>query len=376
MTDQITLTVDGKLYEGWVETEVRRSLGSFANSFNLSYIDRWSDDVLPWPIRSGAECQLKYGEHLLITGFVDVTTFRIQADQWILTAAGRSKTGDLVDCSAIHKTGQWLNKTITEIAKDLCAPYGLDVTIAQPDRTPIQRFTIEEGESVHDALDRLTKNRGYLCHTLADGNVGFFRLDPFVGVIGQVPVEEAIEREYYEDDQDRFSEYRLRSQSYGESDEDGAEITILRKWDAEKDEGVTRHRPLVVVADSSSNLVELRKRATWERNVRAGRSVRVRYTFPGILDERGFAWTPGDQHHVRDLALGVDEDLLLVDAEIQVDERKLQTRLEFTRPESFTLLEWPSDVLNKVTKRGRPLVKKAPVIDQQRGGRTARRGRR
>lgn len=366
-TDQITLTVDGKKYAGWIEASIDRSLGSFAHQFDLQYVDRWTDAVEPWPIRVGSRAQVKYGNHILVTGYVDVGSFKLDARNWSLRAAGRSLSGDLVDCSAIHQSGEWRNKRLIEIARDLVRPYGLTVTITTlvEDRTPIDRFSIEEGESVQDSLDRLCKNRGFLCYTIADGNVALVRFDTFVGVVGRVPVNDAIEREYFEDGQDRFSEYRLRAQTSTES-EAGEAVTVLQKVDTVTDEYVTRHRPKVVVADQSSTPATLKQRAEWERNVRAGRSVHVRYTFPGVLDEHGFPWMPGDLHHVLDDALGVDEEMLVSGARIQTSERSLQTEVEFVRPESFSLLEFPSAILNRVTKRGRPLVKKTPVLRQQR----------
>jgi len=362
---EITLTVDGKRYAGWIDVSVDRSLDRFAHSFKLTYTDRWTDVQEPWPIRVGAACQVCFGNHILVTGFVDVATFTVDAKAWKLTAAGRSKTGDLVDCSAIHKTGAWENKIAKEIASDLLAPFGLQLEMQTPDNEKLPRFAIMEGESVHDALDRLVKNRGFLCHTFADGNVGMLQLASFVGVVGTLPVDEAIDREYSEDIQDRFSEYRLRSQTHGDNDK-GDPVTVTRKVDGTKDPEVKRYRPLVIVADSASDRKQLERRAKWERNVRAGRAIRVSYTMPGVLDERGFPFTPGDHHRVRDDALGVDEELLLVSATVDVSERELTTKIELTRPQAFSLLEWPDEILNPVTKRGRPKAKRRKPIDQQR----------
>src|SRR6185295_17166207 len=226
--EQISLTVDGKLYVSWVEVNIERSLDRFAHSFRLTYIDRWSDHVEPWPIRTGAACQVKFGKHILVTGYVDVATFTVDAKSWTLTAAGRSKTGDLVDCSAIHKGGAWDNKTAKQIAEDLVAPFGLTVAQQTPDPEVLPRFAIMEGESVHDALDRLVKNRGFLCHTLADGNVGMLQLLQFVGDVYHLPVDEAIDRDFSEDMQERFSEYRLRSQTSAVAT-NGDPVTVTRK---------------------------------------------------------------------------------------------------------------------------------------------------
>lgn len=138
-----------------------------------------------------------------------------------------------------------------------------------------------------------------------------------------------------------------------------------RKFDGPAVTGM-RHRPMVIVADSASDRTQLEKRALWEQNVRYGRSVRVRYTMPGVLDPDGFPWAPGKQYHVKDDMLGVEETLLCVRASIRSTKDELDTELELTRPESFSLLEWPDSLLNLVTQRGRPRVKQARIKPQQR----------
>lgn len=365
--DQITLTVAGVLYEGWISASVTRSLDSFAHSFNLEYTDRWADSQAPWPIRVRSACQLKYGNHILVTGFVDCSSFRVDGESWSLSAVGRSRTGQLVDCSAVYKTGVWRNKTMIQIARDLVSAYGLDVAISVPDPTPIRKFSIEEGESVYNALERLTKNRGYLLHTLADGNPSLLQLQRFVGLVGAAPIDDAISREFIEDAQDRFSDYRTMAQSFSESDEDDETITVTRSVEGIVDETVKLHRPLNVVADSASDYASLRKRATWERNIRAGRSEHYSAVFDGVLDENGFTWTPGDHHRVVDAEFGLDAEMVVVEAKINSSNRELTTAVSFARPEAYSLLEYPQSILNVVTKKGRPKVKKSKVPFGQSG---------
>lgn len=362
--EQVSLVVDGAPYVGWIDVEIERSLDRFAHSFDFTYVDRWSDEVEPWPIKAGVPVSVKYGNHVLITGYVSSSRFELDDREWRLRARGRSATGDLADCSAIFKTGTWVNQMVSKIANDLVAPYGLTVELSIADNTPVPRFTLELGESVYDALDRLVRNRGYLLTTNPDGNVSLIRLQNFIGTVAAVPVQEATRRAVDEDEQDVHSQYFLRSQSF-DTDESGADVTIRRKFDGPPVTGM-RHRPLVLVADSASDRTQLEKRATWEQNVRYGRSLRVHYTLPGALDPSGLTWLPGRHYHVRDEVLGVEETLLCVRACLRVQKDELLTEIELTRPEAFSLLEWPDDVLNLVTKRGRPRVKQARMRDQQR----------
>lgn len=50
--ESVILTVDGKLWEGWTEMSVSRSLEAIAGEFDLSVTTRWSA-AAPRVIREG-----------------------------------------------------------------------------------------------------------------------------------------------------------------------------------------------------------------------------------------------------------------------------------------------------------------------------------
>ena len=290
MTDQLQLVIDGRAYEGWIAINVERSLDMFANSFSLTHVDRWAELDEPWPIREGAAAQVKYGSELLISGFVCTAEWGVDSGEYRLTANGRSKTADLVDCSAQHKTGHWSKQTATAIIKDLIQPYGMTVTAQGPDTEKFDRFSLESGETVYDAIDRLCKVRGFLPVTARDGNLVLLTTDKPVGSIIELPVETAISRYVRTDDQERFSDYIFYGQRSGtDSDGDSTTVSITGLI---ADEAVSRSRPLVIVADAPATLERMKTRATWERNVRAGRSMRVRYKLPSIISPAKRPWAP------------------------------------------------------------------------------------
>ncbi|WHG48785.1 hypothetical protein QDX01_10735 [Escherichia coli] len=51
--ESVILTVDGKLWEGWTEMSISRSLKAIAGEFDLSVTTRWSA-AAPRVIREGA----------------------------------------------------------------------------------------------------------------------------------------------------------------------------------------------------------------------------------------------------------------------------------------------------------------------------------
>lgn len=347
--NQLRLEIDGVKFEGWLTVEVERSLDSFAHRFSLRYLDRWQQE--PWPIRRGAACTLSYGDELLVTGHVNRAHFRAGPGEWTLSAEGRSATGDLVDCSATHATGSWANRTASQITADLIAPFGLTVKVQAdaPDTQLFPRFALEVGESVHSALDRLCKVRALLPITSAQGQVELLQVG--TGNVLDFPLDSAIERMYEEDDSERFSAYLLRATGVGSVAEAYVQATYM-------DPGVARFRPLVVIGDSPSNTAQAKTRATWEANVRAGRSERVRFVMRGLTDGRGLTYVPGRLYAVRDPVLGVDETLVVARAVARVGEKEAVTELEFARPDAYTTLAYPSKLLVLQSKTGIRRVKK------------------
>ncbi len=351
----VRLIVDGEVFEGWVTVEVERRLDTFASRFSLSYLDRWTQTQTPWRIRAGAECTLSLDEETLVSGHVNRARFRASGEHWELSAEGRSYTGDLVDCSAVHATGHWSNKTATAIIEDLVAPYGLSVLTDEDDTEVFARFGLEDGETVQAAIDRLTKVRALLPITLPTGDIKLTRVGE--GDLFTLDLTLAVSSGFEEDDSQRFSEYRTRAISVGKTGDAFSKSTV-------KDLGVKRFRPLVIVGDAPTNTAGTLTRGRWEANVRAGRAERLHYTMLGALNARGRTYQPGQLYDVRDDGLGVSETFVCAAAVLRVAEHEFVTELELCRPETYQELSYPSRTLTGVTKRGKAILHKT-----KRGGR-------
>src|SRR5687768_18480347 len=109
------LAIDGTGYAGWTEARIVRSYLQFCPSFDLSYINK---EIDPRSILPGMRCELFYGSHKLITGYVNQAQFDEDGSTYRASASGRALTQDLVDCSATHPIGHWKNRTLTQIAAD------------------------------------------------------------------------------------------------------------------------------------------------------------------------------------------------------------------------------------------------------------------
>ena len=167
--NDVYLFVNGKIYGGWENVRITRSLEAVAGSFDVSLTDRWEEGQEPWPIFDGDRIEVYMGSDLVLTGWVDSTTSSL--DSMTMQVSGRDSTCDIVDCSALNKPGEWRQKKVEAIAKDICAVYSVDVLCDVDTGSPIAVFRIQPGESCFEALERLAKGRGLFIMGTAKGEV-------------------------------------------------------------------------------------------------------------------------------------------------------------------------------------------------------------
>lgn len=338
MTD-FELIVNKSKYSGWKTLSIRRSIEELAHSYRVDLTDRWSENQERVPIVAGDECSVRVDRKTITTGYVDDDGLRYDANSRTLTFSGRSKTCDPVDCAAIYKTGQWRKKGLLTIANDLLSPYGIDVRtntlLGKVFSNP--KFSIQDGETAFECLSRAAQMRGVIMLTDANGDVVFDRA-------GSSRVRTVIERgvnvlsgSKQNSMKDRFSHYTVKAQMAGDDDAPGKTRSITR---TSIDEGVPRYRPTILMADSEDSGEELQKRADWERNVRAGRALRLSYRLQGWSHSTGL-WDPNTLARVKDSELQIDDELLIVSTEFTRSNSGTFTDLELTMKEAFDIQPLP-----------------------------------
>ena len=124
--NQVQLLVDGQAFEGWTRMEVNTSIEQMAGAFVLQVTLKWDGQTEPYALREGLPCTVQIGADVVITGYIDDYELKFDAASVEVSIHGRDKTADLVDCSAIHKTGQWRNVGLQQILKFETRPDDLD----------------------------------------------------------------------------------------------------------------------------------------------------------------------------------------------------------------------------------------------------------
>lgn len=341
--NECTLVIGGQAYGGWTRLEIQRGIEQIAGGFVLELTQRYPGVDTLAQMREGLSCQVYLGEDLVISGYIDDFDPDVTDSQASVRVVGRDKTGDLVDCSAIYRTGQWRGVRLQQIVADIAQPFGISVAVAQGVDTgePFKRFALEEGEKAFEAIDRACRLRAVLVTSTPDGNL-------LITTSGSehngVELEEGVNMKKFNARhswQERYSEITVKAQVPGDDDENGPQASQLKA--SAKDAEISRHRPLIVMAEQGTNTKNLRDRAEWEILARMGRGKRGGCTVvgwrTGVDGQEGPLWWPNTLTRVISSRLQLDMDVLIVSCNFQLTEQGRVTELVFARPEAFQLVE-------------------------------------
>lgn len=344
MTDQnaCRLVVKGQSYEGWTRQEIQTGIEQIAGGFVLQLAALYPDGDAPIALREGLPCELWIGDDLVISGYIDDLETDDTDTSSTVRISGRDRTGDLVDCSAVHKTGQWRNVRLEQIVADIAKPFGISLVMSPGVDTGevFKRFALEEGEKAFDAIDRACRLRGVLVTSTPQGNL-------LITTASSTPIavrlEEGVNMRKFNSRhswKERHSEIILKGQMAGDDHENGAEAAHLKA--TAKDAEIDRYRPLVVMSEHGAGTKSLGERAAWEVKVRMGRGKRGGCTVVGWRmgkdGREGALWRPNMLVRVVSSRMRLDADMLIVTCAYMLTEQGQVCEMTWARPEAFQLV--------------------------------------
>lgn len=341
--NECQLVIGDRVYAGWTSIDVERGIEQIAGRFRLEVTHRWPGADVPPGLREGLACTVKLGDDLVITGYIDEYEPDLTETSSSICVLGRDRTGDLVDCSAIHKTGAWANARLEKIVKDIAAPFGVGVILADDVDTGevFKSFALEDGERAFDAIDRACRLRAVLCTSTPAGDLLLTTAsdeETRVSLVEGINVKRIRAVHNW---CDRFSKVIVKAQAPGDDHESGAEAAHLHA--TAEDAEINRYRPLIVLAEHHTSSKSLRERAQWEVAVRMGRGKRGYCTVAGWRTEddgqAGPLWQPNMLVRVISDRMNLDADMLIVSCHFRLAEDGKTTTLTFARPEAFELVE-------------------------------------
>ncbi len=279
--------INGKRYNGWKTVQVARTVEACSGAFQIEFTDSWTESGEPWGINPQNEIEIILDSNPILTGYVDKLSSRIGRAERIFTAVGRDKTGDIVDCSAKLSPSEFKSITLEKLATTLLKPFGISLTtnvVSLTGRKALsERFKewrIEPGETVWESLERAARFRGLLM--IPDGRGGLVLTDPGSGRSAEMlkEGENILTGSFENDASKRFSTYTVLGQDSREDEDFGDSIKNDIEGTA-TDAGVSRYRPLVIVAEGKVSTSLANSRATWEATVNAARALKVMVTVQG-----------------------------------------------------------------------------------------------
>lgn len=393
--EQISIAVGNVELIGWKTVRVKKSLSTISGDFELSVDDKQlelpgsevsaikllQNQVSAGPSNEGgwdeavvlnAEAQIKIGDNIIITGYLDEIDTSYSNDSVAVTLRGRDRVCDLVDCNYdIHSKGknQFKNMTPLQVIVSLCEPFGIDVNSssfevleALSNPASIEDYTVEVYSSVFSQISDIVSEFGVLPISLGDGNITLVRAGEPES-FGPISVASGVAQPS-QDSSDmlklgwniKSGSLRLSSRSrfgkyyaMGEQKEvlgfrslSGASMndSISGSLGTFTDKGIVRHRPLIIKLTEGGTPKNCRIRAEWEGRVRAGKGTKVVYQTQGWLQNNGEIWSLNKYVTVDDKRFSLNnEKMLISDLEFSLnkDSGKITT-ITLTHPDAFQVI--------------------------------------
>lgn len=332
LDDAVTLFVNNKVYEGWKDMQLERELNVIASPFSLSATEKWSADGTPWRIKPNDHSHIHIGKTAMHTGFVDTMELDFDVDSRVTKISGRSRTGDLVDCSVVGQN-EYRNLFINDIAAKLCEPFGIRVLLRSSAGEKISKFTIKQGESVYEALDRLARQRSLILYPSYEGNLIMERKGNVVASGELVQGQNVLRGSSTYDNSERYSRYIVKGQNPGSIS--GLPSQNAAAIGEATDGGIRRNRPLIVIAENAVDNASAKERAKYEANIRLARSLSVNLEVQGWYQKDGKPWEINQLIFVNVPYLGIRNKLLCKKVKFTKGSDGTKCNIELIHPDAF-----------------------------------------
>ncbi len=334
----VSLRVAGTVYQGWTRVSVTAGIERAARDFRFDITRQWpGDEGMQHNCRPGDSCVLMIGDDRILTGYIDAVPVQYDSGRITLGLSGRSKTADLIDCSAPSSPGQWLGQSVEQIASALAAPYGISVRSEADTGATISDHQVQQGETAFESIDRLLKQRQLLATDDSDGALVFIKPGTRSATTALVLGQNILTADYPNDWKDRYSTYTCKGQGSGTDDAFGADVSEAEG--TATDTAVTRHRLLIVQQSGQADTISCDDRAAYERDLRAARSQAVTYTVQGWRQADGSLWQPNMIVRVTDALLGLDLAMLITEVTYTLDQSGTLATLAVMPPEAHLGVE-------------------------------------
>lgn len=353
MVDDLKIYINGQIFSKWESVEIMKDMEAVAGAYKVTL-----PIVSLYHFIAGSEIEIRIANVPVIKGYIETPFFSIEDNKYEFSISGRDKTGDLIDCSAVTSSSEFLNLSYQTFCEKLCEPFGISVIAKSPKaKTKITKITLQQG-SVFDELEREARKIGVFLHPDNNGDlvideVGSETLNTRLIMPGNIlKVQGSL------DMSDRHSLYIVKGQQ--SSGSGGGVLTPKQQTQVSAkctDENVTRYRPLIIIGESNINTSQAQARCEWEASMRAGKSEEIKINLDGWTDIDAQIWSINKLVSVEitdpEANFQFKEQLLIKSVSLHYNETDGQaTQLTLTYPDAFD----PKPVIPKKTGKNKTRI--------------------
>jgi len=331
--DAATFYSNNKVFEGFKNVGIRKSMTSLAGSFQITMTDKWKVGKEAFELIPGSRIHCHLGKEAMFEGYVDTHGTNITPGAKNITISGRDKTADLIDCSHIGPS-EFNDLGLFQKATQLVTPFGIKAL--NPDGVSLgaifKKFTIRQGESVFEALSRAAKQREIILLTSTHGNLVLTkRANKRAGTELVEGINMTLTGSTF-DNTERFSEYIVKGQQPGVL---GTAKDASESKASSKDLGIDRYRPLVIINDNASDLDAAQKKANFENSFRAAKGFSISCSVVDWRKADGSMWKINELVPVEAPSVGVKETLLVKEVNYKIAENGRAADIVLVRKDAF-----------------------------------------
>lgn len=309
MQNKVTLKVNGKKYENWLDVSITCTLQSLARVFAVK--STRSKEDLTIGIEPQDEVQVLIDDEPILTGYVTKREVSYSSSGVTITITGASKTVDLQDCCMpTGKPNSFRNQTHFQNLSAVCEPFGIKV-IDQVQSVDRRNLEFSPTETIGPAITSYLQKNGVLLTDNEFGNLVIAQ----AGSAGNAhdPLElgkNILEGKRTQDYSKRFSYYVTLGQAANPASELPVSANHLRE--TVEDTSVRRIRYLVKQESGNASAETLQKKSAIMKDVKFGESDVLSYKVQGWRQSNGELWKVNSKVNIFDSMLGVENVPMLI----------------------------------------------------------------
>lgn len=258
--DKVELLIAGKAHGDWSSYEIDSDLLTPADAWRVSL--GLNGGQMPPDVVTGASVEVRVGADTVLVGRIDAVDQPVSKTAHTFSMSGRDNAAALVDCSAPIFVAKMMS--LKEIAAKITSEFGIRAPRIDADATRTrEKINVEPGDTAWDMLARVAEANGLWPWFEPDGTLVIGGPDYSTPIVATLIMRKSgkgnnvISLSKQESIHGRYSEVTVLGQTHGTDTEPGKNA-LRGSW---KDNGVTWHRPKVVVDHECDSSAVCRDRA-------------------------------------------------------------------------------------------------------------------